>query len=122
MAAARSPSKASQALDHKLGGPPEERRYTCPSWEITGANGKIDAPGFQPFAVYETAIANLAPELERRAKAETSEEVLEWAGEPLATREVAEIMELDDAAAAERLRASGAREIPLETSSFWSLA
>ena len=28
------PSRAARALDHKLGGPPEERRYTAPSYEI----------------------------------------------------------------------------------------
>ena len=31
---ARSPSPAARALDHKLGGPPEQRRYTAPSYEI----------------------------------------------------------------------------------------
>ena len=31
MRAARSPSPASRAQDYKLGGPPEERRYTCSS-------------------------------------------------------------------------------------------
>ena len=32
--AARSPSPASRAQDYKLGGPDEERRYTCPSYEL----------------------------------------------------------------------------------------
>ncbi len=32
--AARSPSAAAHALDHKLGGPPERRRYTAPSYVI----------------------------------------------------------------------------------------
>ena len=34
MAASRSPSPASRAQDYKLGGPDEERRYTCPSYEL----------------------------------------------------------------------------------------
>src|SRR5918998_1065427 len=34
MRAARSPSPASRAQDYKLGGPAEERRYTCPSYEL----------------------------------------------------------------------------------------
>ena len=32
--ASRSPSPASRAQDYKLGGPEEERRYTCPSYEL----------------------------------------------------------------------------------------
>src|SRR5918998_1608458 len=32
MRAARSPSPASRGKDYKRGGPPEERRYTCPSY------------------------------------------------------------------------------------------
>ena len=42
--AARSPSRAARALDHKLGGPPAERRYTAPSYEIGG----FALPGFHP--------------------------------------------------------------------------
>jgi predicted DsbA family dithiol-disulfide isomerase len=91
MAAARAPSAAAQALPHKLGPGP---RYTCPSYEIARAGGswpRFDVPGFQPVEVYEAAIANLAPELERRPLAESAAEVLEWAGEPLAAAEVAAI-------------------------------
>ena len=46
-------------------------------------------PGFNPVEAYETAIANLAPELERRAKPASVEEMLAWAREPLATAEIA---------------------------------
>jgi predicted DsbA family dithiol-disulfide isomerase len=91
MAAARAPSAAAQALAHKLGPGP---RYTCPSYEIARVGGgwpRFDVPGFQPVEVYEAAVANLAPELERRPLAESAEEVLEWAGEPLAAAEVAAI-------------------------------
>jgi len=94
IAASRAPSAAARALDHKLGGPPSERRYTAPSYEIarpdTGATASL--PGFQPVEVYEAAIANLAPELVRRARPDTVHELLAWAGEPLATSEVVEIM------------------------------
>jgi predicted DsbA family dithiol-disulfide isomerase len=46
--AARSPSPAARALDHKLGGPPQQRRYTAPSYEF-GADGRTFAiPGFNP--------------------------------------------------------------------------
>ena len=98
MRAARSPSPASRAQDYKLGGPREERRYTCPSYELERTAppphdwptaGRVDLPGFRPVEAYEAAIANLAPELSRRPDPEAVEEVLEWAGMPVATAEVA---------------------------------
>jgi predicted DsbA family dithiol-disulfide isomerase len=94
IAAARRPPPAARALDHKLGGPPEERRYTAPSYEIASASATFVIPGFNPVEVYETAIANLAPELERRPKPETVQELLAWAGEELATAEVAMVMQI----------------------------
>ena len=63
--AARSPAPAARALDHKLGGPKERRRYTAPSYEMARADGAatpVVIPGFNPIEAYETAIANLAPE------------------------------------------------------------
>jgi 2-hydroxychromene-2-carboxylate isomerase len=93
--AARSPHPAARALDHKLGGPRERRRYTAPSYELTRADTTVAVPGFNPVEAYEVAIANLAPELTRRPKPEHVEEVLAWADEPLATAEVAAIMQLD---------------------------
>jgi hypothetical protein len=96
IAAARSPLPAARALNHKLGGPPSERRYTAPSYEIAAADGRtVAVPGFNPFEAYETAIANLAPELERRPRPASVEELLAWAGEPLATAEVSLITRLD---------------------------
>jgi predicted DsbA family dithiol-disulfide isomerase len=96
MAAARAPSAAALALQHKLAPAGDlGYRYTCPSYEIARAGGdgwpRFDVPGFQPVEVYEAAIANLAPEIERRALADSAEQVLEWAGEPLAAAEVAAI-------------------------------
>ncbi len=95
--AARSPSRAARALDHKLGGPPSERRYTAPSYEIARSDMhvKVSVPGFQPYEVYETAIANLAPELVRAPKPGSLEQLLDWAGdELLATAEVAAITQV----------------------------
>jgi predicted DsbA family dithiol-disulfide isomerase len=101
--AARSPCPAARALDHKLGGPPEQRRYTAPSYEIARADtgASIVVPGFNPIEVYEAAIANLAPELIRGPAPSTVAEVLAWAKEPLATAEVAAIigLELEEARA-----------------------
>src|SRR4051794_17110225 len=116
MAAARAPSAAAQALPHRLGAGP---RYTCPSYEIARAGAdwpRFDVPGFQPVEVYEAAIANLAPELERRPLAESAAEVLEWAGEPLAAAEVAAIRGVSIAEAEAELAAVGADE-----GGWWSL-
>jgi 2-hydroxychromene-2-carboxylate isomerase len=104
MLAARSPSPASRAQDYKLGGPPEQRRYTCPSYELErGAPpppdwptaGRVDLPGFRPIEAYEAAVANLAPELGRRPDPDVVGEVLAWAGMPLATTEVAAVCDRD---------------------------
>jgi hypothetical protein len=51
-------------------------------------------PGFNPIEAYEVAIASLAPELVRRPPPSTVDELLAWAGEPLATVEVAAVMQL----------------------------
>ena len=100
MRAARSPSPASRAQDYKLGGAAAERRYTCPSYELERVAparddwhtaNRVDLPGFRPVEAYETALANLAPELERRPDPASVEEVLAWAGMPLATAEVAAV-------------------------------
>ncbi len=90
--AAREPLPAARALDHKLGGPDRERRYTAPTYVLAE---EVVVPGFNPIEAYETAIANLAPELDRRAKPASVEELLAWAGEPLATAEVALVAQID---------------------------
>lgn len=100
MAAARAPTPEALALSHKLASTDDGGyRYTCPSWVLARADRTLTVPGFQPLAAYETAIANLAPELSRREDPSDVSEVLAWAGEPLATIEVAAVcaIELDDA-------------------------
>jgi predicted DsbA family dithiol-disulfide isomerase len=92
IAAARDPAPAARALDHKLGGPRHARRYTAPTYLFADA---VVVPGFNPIEAYETAIANLAPGLDRRPKPAHVEELLAWAGEPLATVEVALVAQLD---------------------------
>jgi len=121
--AARAPSPAARALDHKLGGPRDERRYTAPSYEIARAGdpGSMQTlPGFNPVEAYESLIANLAPELGRRPKPEHLEDVLAWAGEPLATSEVALIARIDHAEAQRRL-AEVATPIPAGADFYWTL-
>jgi 2-hydroxychromene-2-carboxylate isomerase len=121
IAAARSPSPAARALDHKLGGPPEQRRYTAPSYEIRREPDDIAVtlPGFHPVEAYEAAIANLAPELVRRPKPESVADVLAWAGEPLATAEVAAIAQLDATQARVKL-SRVARPIPAGADFYWT--
>lgn len=97
VSAARLPSASARALDHKLGGPRSERRYTAPSYELRRAGSElaITVPGYNPVEAYETAIAALAPELPRRARPASVEELLAWAGVPLATAEVAAVTQLE---------------------------
>jgi predicted DsbA family dithiol-disulfide isomerase len=120
--AARRPSSASLAQIHKLASTDDGgARYTCPSFEFTGPDGRrIDSPGFQPVEVYEAAIANLEPELERRPAPESVEQVLEWAQVPLATVEVAAVMGLEPAEARTEL-ARVATETPVGPDGYWSL-
>lgn len=120
--ASRRPSRAARALDHKLGGPREERRYTAPSYEIARADGATASlPGFNPVEAYEAAIANLAPELERRPKPASVAEVLAWAGEPLATAEVAAIAQLGPATVRTAL-GKVAQPHPAGADCYWTLA
>jgi predicted DsbA family dithiol-disulfide isomerase len=128
MKAARSPSPASRAQDYKLGGPAEERRYTCPSYELVRATPppadwptaqRVDLPGFRPVEAYEAAIANLAPELTRRPDPGSVEEVLAWAGVPLATAEVAAVCDLEAADVRGDL-ARAARFEPVGIDGYWS--
>lgn len=123
-AIARDPAPAAVALHHKLAPYGDGYRYTCPSYRVTRlADGMtFDSPGFQPPETYDVNIANLMPELERRPPAETVEEVLRWAGEPLATQEVAFICGISRDAARESLEAAaGVTEHPVGTDSYWSL-
>jgi hypothetical protein len=120
LAASRDPSPAARALDHKLAGPAEERRYSCPSLEMEASGGaRLDLPGFQPLEAYEAALANLAPTMKRRADPETVTEVLDWAAMPLATVEVAMVMGLDVVEARVALARSGAAFDPVGSDGYW---
>jgi 2-hydroxychromene-2-carboxylate isomerase len=121
-AAARDPLPAARLLDNKLGGPPEERRYTCPSYvAMTLGSGPAVAPGFQPIESYEVLLANAAPGLERRDEPSGVGEVLAWAGTPLATAEVALLCGMDHDEAREALAEAGAVERPVGPDAYWSI-
>jgi hypothetical protein len=123
MAAARQPIPAARVLDEKLAGWSGGRRYTCPSYEIERlADGvRIAVPGFQPFSVYDVILANLVPGEERRDHAPDVEEVLRWAGTPLASQEVAVLCQLDIREARERL-GKVATERHLGSDGLWKLS
>ncbi len=123
MADARSPSPAALALRERLATTVDGIwRYTCPSYRISRGERTLDAPGFQPARVYEVLIANLAPEIEPRPDPQRVEDVLAWAPYPLATAEIAGIMEIDLATAAQRLADSAAHATPTANDAYWSLA
>jgi predicted DsbA family dithiol-disulfide isomerase len=122
MAAARHPIAAARVLDDKLANWSGGRRYTCPSYEIVRVEDgvRIAVPGFQPFAVYDVVTANLVPGVDRREPAESVEDVLEWTGTPLATKEVAVVCDISFADARERL-GRVAEEHHVGADGFWSL-
>jgi hypothetical protein len=123
MRAARSPSPAALAQDERLGGPPGERRYTCPSYgfERLADGTSYDLPGFQPIESYEGALANLAPELTARPDPAHVTDVLEWAGTPLGTAEVAAVTGRDATEVRAELAAAGAGFEPVGPDGYWSL-
>ena len=120
--AARQPNAAARVLDAKLANWSGGRRYTCPSYEITRLEDgvTIAVPGFQPFAVYDTILANLVPGLERRPGPETAEQVLEWSAVPISTEEVAVMLGTDFHEAREQLgRVAAQRTVGAD--GFWTL-
>jgi predicted DsbA family dithiol-disulfide isomerase len=122
MALARQPMRAARVLDDKLANWSGGRRYTCPSYEIarSGDGVTIAVPGFQPFGVYDVVTANLVPGLDRREPPTAVEEVLEWTGTPLATKEVAVVMSISQEEARERL-GRVAVEQHVGSDGFWTL-
>ncbi len=118
----RHPSAEAVALKHKLASWSDGWRYTCPSYEILrledGAHASV--PGFQPLASYEVAFANLAPAIERRSDPDSVEAALAWAGEPLATAEVAAVCGVELEQAREEL-GRVAMETHLGFDGLWSL-
>ena len=121
--AARRPMPAARVLDHKLANWSGGRRYTCPTYEITRLADEVTivVPGFQPFAAYDVVLANLVPGTERRPSAESVEAVLHWAPGPLATREVAQVADLEHDDAREALgRIAVERHVGAD--GFWTLA
>jgi predicted DsbA family dithiol-disulfide isomerase len=120
MAATRSPLPEALALAHRLSRSNGGLRYSTASAVFDRGDRRVVMPGFQPFAVYEVAVANVAAELERRPPPETVEEVLSWALYPLATAEVAELRGIGLDQAREELQRAGANLEPAAGDGYWS--
>ena len=120
-AAARSPSARARALDHRLSGPRQERRYSAPSYELRLPDGAATAtvPGFNPVETYEIAFANLEPGLIRRPPPTDVRELIRWAAEPLATAEIAAVMRIGLDAARDRLEGV-AQRTTAGADAYWS--
>ena len=123
MDAAREPTPASLAQPDRLASWSGGKRYTCPSYEIArrGDGIALSIPGFRPQPAYEVAFANVAPDAELREAPESVAEVLAWAGEPLATKEVAVVCGLELHVARAQL-ARVATEQHVGFDGFWTLA
>jgi protein-disulfide isomerase-like protein with CxxC motif len=72
-------------------------RYTAPSVLFEHeAGGRFEVGGFQPFEAYDTALANLDPQLERRPAPESVVDALAAFPEGLTTAEAASVMRATD--------------------------
>lgn len=80
----------------------------------------MTVPGFQPWPVYEVALAGLAPELERDPRPDDAADALDWAGEPLAAAEVAALLDVPVREAREQLAAAGEESaVPGAAEGWW---
>ncbi|MBO9533405.1 MAG: DsbA family protein [Solirubrobacteraceae bacterium] len=118
--AARHPAEAAIQLSNKLARWDGGWRYTCPSLVLESGERTAVAPGFLPALAYDVAFANVAPGLERADAATDPLEVLAWAGTPLATLEIATVMEISRDEARAKLIEAGATEQPLGTDALWT--
>jgi 2-hydroxychromene-2-carboxylate isomerase len=119
MAATRSPLPEALALSHRLSRSGGRLRYSTASAVFEHAGRRVVMPGFQPFAVYEVAVSNVAPSLERRPAPQTVEEILAWAPYPLATAEVAELRGIALERARDELERAGATLTPVAGDGYW---
>lgn len=93
--AARNPNPQRAAFAHKLAKTSTGRvRYSAPSYQfISDEKVTFELPGFWPLEAYDAIIGNMNPAIERNASPKSVTKVLQWAQTPLATIEVATIMD-----------------------------
>ena len=80
-------------------------RYTAPSLVFARNGASVEAGGFQPFEAYDLALANLAPDLERRPAPQDAASALAAFPDGLTTAEVASLLRPDDLVDADRAAA-----------------
>ncbi len=120
MAATRDPLPEALALPHKLSKSDGGLRYSTSSGVFEHDGRRVVAAGFQPFAVYEVAMASVAPDIERRNPPESVEELLAWAPYALATAEVAELRGVEIDQVRGELERAGARFTPSANDGYWA--
>ena len=120
MAATRAPAPEALALAHRLSRSEGGLRYSTASAVFERGGRRVVMPGFQPFAVYEVAMANVAPDVERAAAPDGVEQVLSRAPYALAIAEVAALRGIGIDAAREELERAGARHEPAAGDGYWS--
>ena len=120
MAATRDPLPEARALAHKLSKSDGDLRYSTSSAVFEHGGRRVVAAGFQPFAVYEVAMASVAPDIERRAAPDSVDDVLAWAPFALATAEVAELRGVEIDAARDELAHAGASFTPSANDGYWA--
>lgn len=122
MTETRAPLPEALALPHRLARSDGRLRYSTASAVFEHGERRVVMPGFQPFAVYEVALANVAPDLERRPAPQNADEILRWAPYPLATAEVAELRGISLDQARTELRHAGATLSEAAGDGYWSSA
>lgn len=120
MAATRAPLPEALALAHRLSRSDGGLRYSTASAVFELGDRRVVMPGFQPFAVYEVAVANVAPDVERRPPPQTADEILAWAPYPLATAEIAELRGISLEQARNELHQAAARLSEAAGDGYWS--
>ena len=120
MADTRDPLPEARSLSHRLSGRDGQARYSTASAVFRHGDNRLVMPGFQPFAVYEVAMANVAPDVKRRDSPGDVEQILEWATYPLATAEIAELRGVGIEDAREELERAGARFEAVAGDGYWS--
>lgn len=122
VADARSPGKKALNMSHKLSKTSKGVvRYPAPSYVFKlGDEIVYELPGYWPVEAYESAIGNFLPNLERRKKPKSPEELLDWSEYPLSTKEVSVICELSLGEVTRELKQK-ATFSPFGQDGFWSL-
>jgi predicted DsbA family dithiol-disulfide isomerase len=120
MADTRDPLPEASALAHRMSRSDGKLRYSTASAVFEHGSRRFVMPGFQPFGVYEVAMANVAPDVQRRGAPDTVEALLEWAPYALSTAELAELrgVSIDDARA--ELESSGAQFAAVAGDGYWA--